>query len=93
MPLSVTPVIRHIASMYPEIMEDIYRDLGSQLRSLFSDLDDNSDKALIEQIKKIDQKIMINLHQKSKTDKDLKEFTKEMFSNIFNALRDNRNSI
>ncbi len=93
MPLSVTPVIRHIASIYPDIMEDVYRELGTQLRSLFSDLDDNDDRTLIEQIKKIDQKIMVTLHQKSKTDKDLKDFTKEMFANIFNALRDNRNSI
>ncbi|TQR53031.1 hypothetical protein [Campylobacter troglodytis] len=90
---SVTPVIRHLASIYPDLMEAIYRELGPHLRSLFSDLEDNKDKTLIEQIKKIDQEIMQSLHQKSNTDKDLKEFTKEMFANIFNALRDNRNAL
>ena len=49
------PIIRHIASLYPEAREEIYRDLGREIRVLFSDISDTSDEAVIAQIKKIDQ--------------------------------------
>lgn len=84
------PIIRHIATMYPEAREDIYRDLGKEIRVLFSDLTDTSDEAVISQIKKIDQKILENLHQKCDTEKNLKDFSKEILANIYDAFRHSR---
>lgn len=84
------PIIRHIATMYPEAREDIYRELGKEIRVLFSDLTDTSDEAVIAQIKKIDQKILENLHQKCDTDKSLKDFSKEILANIYDAFRQSR---
>lgn len=84
------PIIRHIATMYPEAREDIYRELGKEIRVLFSDLTDTSDEAVIAQIKKIDQKILENLHQKCDTDKSLKDFSKEILANIYDAFRNSR---
>lgn len=83
------PIIRQIAAMYPEAREDIYRDLGAQIRMIFSDITDTSDEAVIERIKKIDQKVLENLHQKCDTNKNLKDFSKEILANIFNTFRQN----
>ena len=81
------PIIRHIAALYPEAREDIYRELGKEIRILFSELNDTSDEAVIEKIKKIDQRILENLHQKCDTNKSLKDFSKEILANIFDAFR------
>lgn len=84
------PIIRHIASLYPEAREEIYRDLGREIRVLFSDISDTSDEAVIAQIKKIDQRILENLHQKCDTNKNLKDFSKEILANIYDAFRRSR---
>ena len=82
-------ILRHFADLYPSAKLFIFRELSPYFKKFLSNIDEKTSK---EEIKTLlygfDQDLLEKFHQNAKTTSDLKDFSKEILSVIYQIVLD-----